>query len=159
MLRDLMVNEIVGVDATYNADADLITGMGVIKDPVNKLAKLPSAETGTDILFAQQVPVPKGINAARTIFSDYEDDFMNIAKGAKLVLYNYAYDNILGTDQYDETSLKAGNEDKYVAWGTDGKAKIASAGVQSNYKFLGLVKDNYHMLARIYKTEVPGTNS
>lgn len=159
MLRDMMVNEIVGVDATYTADANFATGMGVVKDIANKIAKLPTADTGVDVVFVQKARIPTGQNAAKTYFSDYNEEFNTVKKDDKVVLYNYAYDNIFATDQYDDTSLVAGAEDKFVAWGTDGKAKIAGSGVNSMYKFAGLYNDAGHTLARFYKTEAVGTNA
>ena len=158
MLRDLEVNEIVAVDATYSADVDMATGMGVIKDIANKVATLPAAEVGTEIVFTQKARIPTGKNAARTIFSDYDEEFNTIKKDDKVVLYNYAYDNIFATDQYDTATLVAGAEGQYVAWGTNGKAKLATAGVDSRYKFYGLYNDAGHILARIYKTEEIGSN-
>lgn len=158
MLRDMMVNEIVGVDATYTADADLATGMGVVKDFANKLAKLPTADTGVDVVFVQKARIPTGCNASKTYFSDYNEQFNTVAEGDKVVLYNYAYDNIFATDQYDATSLVDANVDKFVAWGTDGKAKIAAAGTDSLYKFIGLYNDAGHTLARFYKVETVGSN-
>lgn len=158
MLKDKIVHDYANVDATYTADTNLNTGMGVVKDLVNKLAKLPTAETGVDIVFVQKDRTPIGINAAKTQFSDYDVDFNTVNAGDKVVLYAYAYDNIFATDQYDETTVKAGAEGSYVAWGTDGKAVIAAAGTASNYKFLGLVSDAGHTLARFYKTEKIGNN-
>ena len=146
MLRDMMVNEIVGVDATYTADADLATGMGVVKDLANKLAKLPTADTGVDVVFVQKARIPTGRETAKTYFSDYNEQFNTVNEGDKVVLYNYAYDNIFATDQYDATSL------------TDGKAKIATAGTDSLYKFIGLYNDAGHTLARFYKVETVGSN-
>lgn len=158
MLRDLMVNEIDAADATYTADVALATGMGVIADLTNKLAKLPTAETGTDILFVQKARIPTGCLAARTEFSDYEPQFNNYEKDDKVVLYDYSYRNIFATDQYDKAITDA-DIDKYVAWGTDGKAVIAATGTQSLYKFKGLYNDAGHILARFIKMEVPGTNA
>lgn len=158
MLRDLETLEINAVDATYAADVDMATGMGVVKDIANKIAKLPAAETGTEVVFIQKDRRPTGRNAARTIFSDYDEEFNTVKAGDLIVLYNYAYDNIFATDQFDATTLVAGVEGQYVSWGTNGKAKLATAGVKSRYKFYGLYNDAGHILARIYKTEEIGNN-
>lgn len=159
MLRDKIVNDYTNVDSTYTADVELKTGMGVVKDFVNKLAKLPTAATGVDVVFVQKDRRPTGINAAKVYLSDYNEEFNTVKKDDKVVLYNYAYDNIFATDQYDATTIKAGNENKYVAWGTDGKATIAASGTNSRYKFLGLVDDAGHTLARFYKVEDIGSNA
>ena len=158
MLRDMMVNEIVGVDATYTADADFATGLCVVKDLANKLAKLPAADTGVDVVFVQKARIPTGCNASKTYFSDYNVEFNTVAEGDKVVLYNYAYDNIFATDQFDATSLVDANVGKFVVWGTDGKAKVATAGTDSLYKFIGLYNDAGHTLARFYKVETVGSN-
>lgn len=158
MLRDLMVNEIDAADATYTADVALATGMGVVADIANKLAKLPAAETGTDILFVQKARVPYGCIAARTIFSDYEPQFNNYEKDEKVVLYDYSYRNIFATDQYASTITDA-DVDKFVAWGTDGKAVIAANTTDSLYKFMGFYNDAGHKLAKFIKVEVPGKNA
>lgn len=160
MLRDLLVNGNVGVDATYTADKEFKTGMAVVKDFANKLAKFPAAETGTDVVFVNKVREATGINAGRTDLPDYFEEFVTVNAGDKVVLYNYAYDNTFGTDQFDEKKLTDAAVGKYVAWGKDGLATVAAATTESNYKFLGFTLDAGKVkMARIYKTEVPGKNS
>ena len=160
MLRDLIVHDYLAVDSTFAADADMVTGAGVVKDFTAKTAGFPAAETAADIMFVQKARIPTGVNAARTEFSDYDPDFVNVAKGEKITLYHYPADATFGTDQFNVETLTKGNEGKRVAWGEDGKATIASSSVASVYVFKGLYEEaKGRTLAEIYVSDTPATNS
>ena len=156
MLRDLMVHDYLAVDATFAAASKMTTGAGVVKDFVSKTADFPADVTAANIMFVQKPRNPKGINASRTVFSDYDPDFVNVEEGELVVLYHYPADSTFATSEYDAASLTDENKGKRVAWGADGKATLAT--VESVYVFNGIFNDNGHLLAEIYVTDTPASN-
>lgn len=159
MLRDIIVNAGINVDATYTAAADMKTGMGVVKDSATGKVSFPSAATGENVVFIQKDKIPTGANAARKNFSDYEEEFNTVKAGDKVVCYAYPNDNDFATDQFDATSLVSSAAKKAVVVGTDGKLTLATSTAKSRYQFIGLITDNGHTLARIHVLDTPIANS
>lgn len=97
MIRDIRRNGAQPKDTMHKADVALVTGMGVvIKDA--STVKLPGEETAKNIYVATKERIPTGINAARTDMSDYDEDFVNIAKGEFLGLERYTDGEKFATD-------------------------------------------------------------
>lgn len=156
MLRELMVHEGLAVDATFSAATAMKTGCGVVKNFATKEIAFPTEETAANICIVEKARIPKGINAARTQFSDYDEDFVNVEEGEKAVAYVFPAGTMFATDQYDTETLTADAGEKYVAWNTEGKAVVAAGA--SFYKFIGIHNDNGHLLAKIYVCDTAGTN-
>ena len=156
MLREFRVNSADAPSAMFKANVALKTGMGVIKDYANGLAKLPTATTADGIFLVSKMPYPTGKDAAIEDFSDYYEPFNTVAQDELVVLYSYRDDSAFGTDQYDTSALTAAAAPLYVAVGTDGKWTTATG--NSKYLFTKLYDDAGHTLAHIEVVE-PGSNA
>jgi len=156
MLRELQTILNKNVDAQYKADADMVTGMGVVKNFADKTADLPSVETAEGIFFVNKERIPTGINTARAEMSDYDDDFVKIVEGEFVKLITPLAGEVYGTDQYVSTDLQVGD---VMSVETNGKWKKAGAGVTSRFVYTGTHNDNGKVLARIEVTAKAKTNS
>lgn len=104
MIRDIRRNGAQPKDTMHKAGVALVTGMGVvIKDATT--VELPKAETVANIYVATKERIPTGVNAARMDMSDYDEDFVNIAKGEFLGLERYTDGEKFATDQYKAEDL------------------------------------------------------
>lgn len=90
--------------------------------------------------------------------SDYFEQFVKVKEGefAKAIP-NYEGE-MYGTDQYDDSVVESA-VDKYLAVGTDGKWKVASASISSCYKLAGFQADGVNKIAQIVKLADAGQNS
>ena len=163
MLREFRVNGADAPAAYFVADTDLKTGMGVVKDYANGLAKLPTSATADDIFLVAKAPIATGVYAG-TDQSDYFEEYNTVAEGDCVVLYSYRDDSAFGTDQYAAalgTALAAsGATPTYVSVGTDGKwVATSGSGNTSKYLATGLYDDAGHTLVRIEVLDVAGANS
>ena len=159
MLRDLMINENLAVDATFVAKTAMTTGMAVVKNFTDETADFPSAETASELFFVHKERIPTGISASLTEFSDWYSEFNTVAAGEGVVLYEYPVGSTFGTDAY-ATGLTNTDKGKVLSAGTDGKLKVATTTtVSSRYKFLGLYTEGTHTLAKVYVLENAVANS
>lgn len=148
MLRDYIINSAKFADATCAASAACKTGMAVVKTYAATGETFAPATAGDgEIYFVQKARVPVGLQAARADFSDWEDQFNNVASGELALLQVYHEGEEFGTDQY--ASLTNTDAGSYVTF-TAGKAGKVSSGT-SDYKFIGLVTEGGHTLARIIR--------
>lgn len=147
MIRDIRRNGAQPKDTMHKAGVALVTGMGVvIKDATTVV--LPSAETVANIYVATKERIPTGINAARQDMSDYDEDFVNIAKDEFLGLERYTDGEKFATDQFKEEDFSGEVADGTpVSVGTDGKWQKAT--VASKYVYEKPFKDNSHDLIMI----------
>lgn len=137
-------------DTMHKADVALVTGMGVvIKDA--STVKLPGEETAKNIYVATKERIPTGINAARTDMSDYDEDFVNIAKGEFLGLERYTDGEKFATDQFKADDFSGEVADgTAVSVGADGKWQKATAStVPSKFVYEKDFNDNGHKLIMI----------
>ena len=160
MLRKLYEkNDMKGALATFKAGAAMTTGMGVVKDETTGEAKLPTAETASEIFFVDKDRQPSGAKAALSNFSDYDEMFTAIASGEKVLLVHADETDKFGTDAYKAADMIAANVGKYVAVGTDGKWCVAASATTSHYVFRDTYDDAGHTLAIIERIETAGKNS
>lgn len=144
MVRDIRRNGAQPKDTMHKAEVAMVTGMGVvIKD--NTTVKLPAEETVANIYVATKERVPSGINAARKDMSDYDEDFVNIAKDEFLGLERYTDGEKFATDQYKASDFESTVADGTpVSVGTDGKWQKSTK--DSKYVFERIFMDNGHKL-------------
>ncbi len=160
MIRDIRRNGAQPKDTMHKADAPLVTGMGVvIKDA--STVKLPTEETATNIYVATKERIPTGINAARTDISDYDEDFVNIAKDEFLGLERYTDGEKFATDQFKAEDFASTLADgTAVSVGADGKwQKATASSVSSKYVYEKDFNDNGHRLIMIRVESDAVTNS
>ena len=99
MIRDIRRNGAQPKDTMHKAEVAMVTGMGVvIKDTTT--VKLPEEEIVANIYVVTKERIPTGINAARREMSDYDEDFVNIAKNEFVGLERYTDGEKFATDQY-----------------------------------------------------------
>ena len=153
MLRDNIINGAKFIDATKKAATALKTGMGVVV--TSGKAALPSSATAANVFVVQKQRIATGVNAARTEFSDYEDEFNTVAADELVLLVKYHAGESFLTDQYN-SALAAGER---VEAGTDGKWVKAGTSSVSTYVFVGTVNDNGHTLAKIEVSDAAVANS
>ena len=159
MLRCLRDHDQKSADATYKANAACVTGMAVIKDFANKLAKFPTAATGDNLFFVQKERYATGINAAYTDLSDYDTIYTNVAQGEFVVLYSFDYDEVFATDAFTGSTLVDADIGKTVVANTSGLLTPATSTATSKYLFEGWYMDNGHKLAKIRVLDTPVANS
>ena len=150
MIRDIRRNGAQPKDTMHKAGVALITGMGVvIKDATT--VELPKAETVANIYVATKERIPTGINAARVDMSDYDEDFVKIAKGEFIGLERYTDGEKFATDQYKAEDFSGEVADGTpVSVGADGKWQKATVSTMpSKYVFDGIHTDNGHKLVMI----------
>lgn len=146
MLREIIVHGNKAADATFKAKTAMKTGVAVQKNYTDGTADLPSAATSANLYFVQKAPIPTGINAARTNMSDYDENFVNVAKDELVVLYQFGPGEEFATDA--QTAMDASTDKgKTIEFDTDGSFKAAAA--PSIYRFLGAYDDAGHTLYRI----------
>lgn len=146
MIRDIRRNGAQPKDTMHKAEVEMVTGMGVVIKNTTTVA-LPSEETVTNIYFVTKERVPSGINAARTNMSDYDDDFVKVAKNEFVGLERYTDGEKLATDQFKAEDFNEGLKGKPVAVGADGK--LMKATKASKYVFEDFFMDNGHKLVMI----------
>ena len=156
MLRDNIVNDGKFAIATHKAEADCSTGMGVVIDVATKTFAVPSEETATDIYLIDKERIPTGINASKTDYSDYFEEFVTVEKDEFAKLVKYVRGESFLTDQIG-SDVTADAVGKRVAVGTDGKWKVAT--VASAYEVAGIVSDNGHTLAKIQVKDTEAENA
>lgn len=147
MIRDMRRNGSQPKDTMHKADVAMITGMGiVIKDSTT--VAFSDAETASNIYVATKERVPSGINTAKTDMSDYDDDFVKIAKGEFIGLERYTDGEKFATDQFKAADFPDGVEPGFaVSVGTDGL--WGKSTTESKYVFDDFHDDNGHRLVMI----------
>lgn len=147
MIRDMRRNGSQPKDTMHKADVAMVTGMGVVIKDSTTVA-LPGAETASNIYVATKERVPSGINTAKTDMSDYDDDFVKIAKSEFIGLERYTDGEKFATDQFRVADFPNGTESGFaVSVGTDGL--WAKSTIESKYIFDGFHDDNGHKLVMI----------
>ena len=159
MLRIIRDHDQKSADATYTANAACVTGMAVVKDTANKLAKFPSAATAENLFFVQKERYASGVNAAYTNLSDYDTAFTNVASGEFVVLYSFDYDEVFATDAFTGSTLVDADIGKTLVANTSGLLTPATSTATSKYYFEGWFTDNGHKLAKIRVLDTPAANS
>lgn len=150
MLRDYIINSAKFADATCAASAACNTGMAVVKTYAASGETFAPATAGDgEIYFVQKARVPVGVQAGRSDFSDWEEQFNTVASGELALLNVYHDGEEFGTDQY--ASLTASDAGAYVTFTAGVAGKVASG--TSDYKFIGLVSEGGHTLARIIRVK------
>lgn len=149
MIRDMRRNGAQPKDTMHKADVAMVTGMGVVIKNATTVA-FPTAETASNIYVVTKERIPTGINAARIDMSDYDDDFVKIAKDEFVGLERYTDGEKFATDQFKASDFT----DEAVAGfavsvGSDGKWVKAASTVNSKYVFDGFHNDNGHKLVMI----------
>jgi hypothetical protein len=156
MIRDMRRNGAQPKDTMHKAAVDMVTGMGIVITS-STTVDLPTEETASNIYVATKERIPTGLNAARTDMSDYDDDFVKIAKDELIGLERYTDGEKFATDQYvaadfgDDAVAGFG-----VSVGTDGLWKKAT--VSSKYIFDGIHNDNGHRLVMV-RVEADAVNA
>lgn len=147
MIRDMRRNGSQPKDTMHKADVAMVTGMGVVIKDSTTVA-LPNAETASNIYVVTKERVPSGINAARTDMSDYDDDFVKIAKGELIGLERYTDGEKFATDQFKVADFPDGAKSGFaVSVGTDGLWEKSTTA--SKYVFDDFHDDNGHKLVMI----------
>lgn len=150
MIRDMRRNGAQPKDTMHKAGVEMITGMGVVIKNETEVV-LPTSETSANVYVVTKERYPSGINAARTNMSDYDDDFVKVAKGEFVGLERYIDGEKFATDQFKANDFQDGSiadlKGKSVAVGTDGKWMKATA--PSKYVFENVYMDNGHKLVMI----------
>lgn len=145
MLRELINHGGKAAEATFVAASELKTGMGVVKN-IDGTCSVPAEATSANIFLVEKARIPTGINAGRTNLSDYEPEFVTVAKGDRVKLCEYDFGEVFGTDQF--VGLVDGDAGKTLCVGTDGKWTVATEA--SVYRFRGFVMDaGRHQMAQI----------
>lgn len=157
MLRSVIEHGGKSAPAHMKVTTPAATGMGVVI--ANGALTLPAEETAADLYFLQKARVLTGTDAARSEVSDYLAAFNTFAANELAIAENYDFGEEFATDQYDATSITAENAGKRVAVGTDGKVKVATAGVASKYVLVGLYNDGSHVLAHIRVSDTAAANA
>ena len=157
MLRNNIVNDGKFAIATYKAAADYKTGMGVVVDAVSGLVSVPTTETSADIYLLDKAPVPTGVNAAKTNFSDYEEEFVTVKENDKCLAVKYVAGESFITDQFDATKIKSSAIGERVAVNTSGKWTVASSA--SSYILENVTTDNGHAVAVIRVSDTSVANN
>lgn len=146
MLRELINHGGKAAEATFVAASELKTGMGVVKN-VDGTASVPTEATSANIFLVEKARIPTGVNTGRSNLTDYEEEFVTVAKGDHVKLCEYDFGEMFGTDQFAET-LTEGDDGKTLHVGTDGKWAVATAA--SIYRFRGFIMDaGRHQMAQI----------
>lgn len=147
MLRNLQVKPNKPVDATYKAEVQMITGMGVVKDYVNHTVQFPIAETADNIYFVDKEKNASGIYAGNEGYmSDYDEQFTTIKSNELVKIHEPESGERRAVDQYIATGLSKGVA---MSVGTDGKWKKAGTDVKSRYIYDGTHTSDGHVLAVI----------
>lgn len=143
MIRDMLRNGSQPKDTMHKAKTALVTGMGVVIESTT-VAGLPSADTVDNIFVATKERIPSGLNTARKDMSDYDEDFVNIAKDEFFGLERYTDGEKFATDQYKASDFASASFGMPLAVGTDGKWKKSTKA--SKYTFEYIHNDNGHNL-------------
>ena len=150
MIRDMRRNGAQPKDTMHKAGVEMSTGMCVVIKNETEVV-LPTSETSANVYVVTKERYPSGINAARTNMSDYDDDFVKVAKGEFVGLERYIDGEKFATDQFKANDFQDGSiadlKGKSVAVGTDGKWMKATA--PSKYVFENVYMDNGHKLVMI----------
>lgn len=141
MLRELQTTTGKTYDTMNVASADMVVGMGVVKDykKTNEV-KFPDAATDVGVFFVTKEKRAEGIYAGLGEFSDYEDMFMNIKDGEGVKLIPPVKAERYATDQFTDGAV-AGD---YLAVGTDGK--FAKSESETRFVYRGTKKVDNHTL-------------
>lgn len=157
MLRDFIVNGAKAPESMYRADAELKTGMVVVKDETTKSVDVTTEETVADIFFVDKERVPEGVDCARGDIPDYDDAFTVIKDGERLVLEKYHAGETFGTDQFKVDDFKEGTAIGTRVAFVNGIAIKATK--PSQYIFKGLHNDNKHTLIKIEVSDTAVANA
>ena len=157
MIRDIRRNGAQPKDTMHKAEVAMVTGMGVvIKDTTT--VKLPEEEIVANIYVVTKERIPTGINAARREMSDYDEDFVNIAKNEFVGLERYTDGENFATDQYKADDFASVVPDgTAVSVGADGKWQKSTK--PSKYVFERNFNDNGHKLILVRVEADAVTNS
>lgn len=156
MLRDILINEQKAVPTYFKANAAMKTGMGVVLNVSTGVCAFPTAEVADNIYIADKERYATGANAARTNFSDYEEEFHAVANGDVVKLRHYDAGEEFATDAFTGTIAKG----DAVAVGTDGKWKKAATTVASRYICVDPTHDDAgHILLRVRVLDAAIKNS
>jgi len=157
MLRNLQIKPNKPVVTTYKAEAQMVTGMGVVKDYANNTVKFPTAETADNIYIVDKEKYATGMYAGNEgNMSDYDTQFTTIAENELVKLHEPESGERRATDQYVSTGLTAGAA---MSVGTDGKWKKATAALKSRYIYAGTHTSDGHTLAIIEIVNEPIANA
>jgi len=152
MLRELQTNGLKTADAMYKASEGMVTGMGVIKNRIDKTADIPQNGTVEGFFFVNKQRVPTGLNCARTDMSDYDENFTKVAENEFVDLYIPEVGERYGTDQYVIDGLSKG--DALMIKG----GKFVKANVPSRLIYDGEYNDAGHILAVVEISGIEITN-
>lgn len=156
MLRDILINEQKAVPTYFKANAAMKTGMGVVLNVSTGVCAFPTAEAADNIYVVDKERYATGANAARTNFSDYEDEFHAVANDDVVKLRHYDAGEEFATDAFTGTIAKG----DAVAVGTDGKWKKAATTVASRYICVDPAHDDAgHILLRVRVLDAAIKNS
>lgn len=145
MLREIINHGGKAAEGTYVAATELKTGMGVVKN-IDGTCSVPTDATSANIFLVDKARIPTGLNTAKTNLSDYETEFVTVAKGDRVKLCEYDFGEVFGTDQF--TALTDEDKGKSLHVGVDGKWTVATAA--SIYRFRGFIMDaGTHKMAQI----------
>lgn len=157
MLRELQTQVNKPIDAMYKADVAMKVGMAVVKNFADKTADLPSAATKDGFFLVAKERVPTGINCARGDMSDYDKNFIDIAKDERVKLIPLMIGERYATDQFNPTGLVIGNA---LMVGADGKfAKATATSVPTRYIYGGTFDDAGNTLAIVEVSATTVTNA
>lgn len=156
MLRELQTIISTPANTMFSAGADLVTGMGVVKNESAKTVGVPSAETATGIYVVDKERVAQGVYSSVTDLPDSHDQFVKIKTGEMVKIKAYLAGERFATDQFVSTGLTV---DNYVSVGTAGKWIKATSTVPSNFVYKGTVTDNGATLAIVEVVAIAGKNA
>lgn len=148
MVRELQVQMHKPTPAEYKAAVDMTVGMAVVKDEATKTVKFADADTSVNVFVVDKERIPSDANTGRTIFSDYDEDFMTIKKGEFVKLHAYNKPERFAVDQVADDIASA----SYVCAGADGKWKASAEATK--YIYCGEYNDAGHVLHTIEVGEV-----
>lgn len=152
MLRDSMYGMGKPVPAIYKAAQAMKTGVAVVVNETDGTFDYPSATTGVNVYFVDKERIATGYKAGIDNLSDYDEVFVNVAKGEFAKLKNFVYGDIFLTDA--EGTPTAGKVVAFTSTGT-----IVDATTASVYEYVKEYNDNGHKLKMIKVLQVPKSNS
>ncbi|WP_206459442.1 hypothetical protein [Anaerovorax sp. IOR16] len=158
MLRELQVINGKNIAADFKAKTTMKTGMAVVKDYTTKEAKFPTTGTADNLFLVNKERIPTGINTARTDFSDYDEEFVDVKVGEFIKLPKYTDGEIIATDAVG-TDAKKPTRGKVLMADTDGTWIDAASTVASRYLYADDYIDNGHALIKIQILDTPIKNA
>lgn len=152
MLRDIRTLFDKPVPTSYKAAAGFQTGMAVVLNDTDNVAKFADAATSANLWFVDKERIPTGINAGRQNLSDYETEYVTVNAGDFVKLKKY-----LPGDEFATDAKGAATIGKTVEAGADGK--LVDAASASPYLYVADYNDNGHVLMHIRVLDTPVANA